>query len=83
MRLKDTPNVIDVRCHALIGAVEFASRPDAVGQRGAEIGKKAYELGLWCRNIGDSIVLSPPLIISESEIDDIFAIIEEAAKAAG
>jgi beta-alanine--pyruvate transaminase len=66
-----------------MGAIEFSSRPGAVGQRGADIGKKAYELGLWCRNIGDSIVLSPPLTITESEIDDIFSIIQAAAKAAG
>lgn len=83
MSLKGTANVIDVRCHALMGAIEFSSRPGAVGQRGADIGKKAYELGLWCRNIGDSIVLSPPLTITESEIDDIFSIIQAAAKAAG
>ena len=83
MSLQNTANVIDIRCHALIGAIEFASLPGAVGQRGAEIGKKAYEMGLWCRNIGDIIVLSPPLIISESEINDTFAIIAEAAAAVG
>jgi beta-alanine--pyruvate transaminase len=83
MRLKDTPNVIDIRCHALIGAIEFSSRPGAVGQRGALIAKRCYELGLWGRNIGDSIVLSPPLIISKSEIDNIFDIIGEAAASVG
>ena len=78
MGLKGLPNVIDVRCFALLGAVEVAPRADAPMARGAEIAKRCYEKGAWVRPIGDSIVLSPPLIISESEIATIFNIIGEA-----
>jgi beta-alanine--pyruvate transaminase len=78
MGLKGLPNVIDVRCFALLGAVEVTPRADAPMARGAEIAKRCYEKGAWVRPIGDSIVLSPPLIISESEIATIFNIIGEA-----
>jgi beta-alanine--pyruvate transaminase len=50
-------------------------------QRGLEVARRCYELGLWTRNIGDMIVLSPPLIISEDEITQMFDIIIEAVKA--
>ena len=80
MRLMGKPNVIDVRCHALIGAIEFSPRPGAPMARGAEVAKRCYEMGLWSRNIGDMIVMSPPLIISEDEITRMFDIICKAVE---
>jgi beta-alanine--pyruvate transaminase len=81
LRLQGQPHVIDVRCHALIGAIEFAPRPGAPMQRGLEVAQRCYALGLWARNIGDMIVLSPPLIISEAEITQMFDTVVEAVKA--
>ncbi|MFT7219869.1 MAG: beta-alanine--pyruvate transaminase [Candidatus Azotimanducaceae bacterium] len=78
MSLKGTPNVIDIRCLPLIGAIEMAPRDGAPGARGAEVAKKCYEKGLWARPIMDAIVLSPPLIVSEEEITEIFGIIIES-----
>ncbi|MCB1645239.1 MAG: aspartate aminotransferase family protein [Pseudomonadales bacterium] len=78
MKLRDLPGVIDIRCHALIGAIELRPRAGEPMQRGVEVGKRCYELGLWARNIGDIIVLSPPLIISEAEIKQIFSVIAQA-----
>jgi beta-alanine--pyruvate transaminase len=81
LRLQGQPHVIDVPSHALIGAIEFAPRPDAPMKRGLEVARRCYELGLWARNIGDMIVLSPPLIISEDEISQMFDLILEAVNA--
>jgi beta-alanine--pyruvate transaminase len=81
MQLKGVKNVIDVRCFALIGAIEMSPRPGAPLARGAEAAKRCYERGAWVRAIGDSLVLSPPLIISEDEITRLFNIIEEAIEA--
>lgn len=77
LSLKDSPNVIDVRCIGLIGAIELSPRPGAPMQRGVEAGKKCYDKGLWVRNIGDILVFSPPLIITKAEITQMFAIIGE------
>jgi len=57
---------------------ELAPREGAPMQRGAAVAKRCYEKGAWVRPIGDSLVLSPPLIISEAEIKRIFEIIGEA-----
>lgn len=75
LSLKGMPNVIDVRCFGLIGAVELAPRKGAPMQRGMEAGKKCYEAGLWVRNIGDALVFSPPLIISPEEITRLFEVV--------
>lgn len=80
LRLQGEPNVIDVRCLGYIGAIELAPRPDAPGQRGIEVGKRCYDNGVWVRNIGDIITLSPPLIISQDEITQVFDTIIEAVR---
>ena len=59
----------------------MAPRPGEPGARGAEAAKHCYDNGAWVRAIGDSLVLSPPLIISEAEITDIFTIIHDAIEA--
>jgi len=80
LSLKDEPKVIDVRCLPLIGAIEVEPRPGAPTQRGVVIAKKCYEKGLWARNIGDAIVLSPPLIITKEQITKVFGIIQESIR---
>ena len=81
LNLKGLRNVIDIRCLPLIGAIELAPRAGEPGARGAEVGKLCYENGLWARNIADAIVLSPPLIVTEEEITQIFDIIGNAISA--
>jgi beta-alanine--pyruvate transaminase len=80
LSLKDEPNVIDVRCLPMIGAIEVAARDGAPMERGGEIARRCYEKGLFARNIGDSIVLSPPLIITEAQISEIVGIIGESIR---
>ena len=70
--LKDLPNVVDLRNLGLVGAIELASRPDAPGARGYEAMIKAWDKGIMIRVTGDIIALSPPLIISETEIQTLF-----------
>jgi beta-alanine--pyruvate transaminase len=70
--LKEMPHVIDVRNIGLIGAIEFAPDPAQPGKRAYERFVKAFENGLLVRQTGDIIALSPPLIISKSEIDQLF-----------
>ena len=71
--LKGLPNVVDIRNIGLVGAVELASRPEAVGQRGYEVFNRAFfEQNLMVRCTGDVIALSPPLILNKEHIDRIF-----------
>jgi beta-alanine--pyruvate transaminase len=70
--LKGLPNVIDIRNLGLMAAVELAPRDGAVGARGYEAMVKAFESGLLVRLTGDALAFSPPLIVSEAQIDRMF-----------
>jgi beta-alanine--pyruvate transaminase len=70
-------NVIDIRNLGLIGGIEFASREGAVGARAFEIHVKCFERGVLARFTGDTIALSPPLIIEKEHIDELFGTLAE------
>jgi len=70
--LKGVRNVVDVRNMGLMGAIELASRDGAVGARGYDVHCKAFfEEDLLVRYTGDILAMSPPLIISANQIDEI------------
>jgi beta-alanine--pyruvate transaminase len=72
MSLKSLPNVLDIRTVGLVAAIDLASRPDAVGQRAYEALERAFgEFGIMIRTTGETIALTPPLIISEDQIGDL------------
>jgi beta-alanine--pyruvate transaminase len=81
--LRGLPGVIDVRNIGLMGAVELAPRDGAPGKRGYDVFLAALNDGLYARYTGDIIALSPPLIVSESEIARIVETLARAIKAAG
>ena len=73
MGLKGLPNVLDIRTVGLTAGIDLASRPDAVGKRAYDVMEKAFhEEGVMVRNMGDTLALTPPLIVSEAEIGEIF-----------
>ena len=73
MALKGLPNVLDIRTVGLVAGIDLASRPDAVGKRAYEAMIKGFaDQGVLMRITGDTIALSPPLIVSEAEIGEIF-----------
>ncbi len=78
--LKDLPNVIDIRNLGLMGAVEMRPRDGAPTIRAFDIYLKCYEKGLLVRQTGDIIALSPPLIVSEEQIDDMTNILGDAIR---
>jgi beta-alanine--pyruvate transaminase len=64
--LKGLPHVIDIRNLGLIAAVELESIPGQVTARAFDAFLKCYEAGLLIRTTGDTIALSPPLIVEKS-----------------
>ena len=56
---------------ALDAAVELAPRPGAPTVRAMEVFQKAFDAGLLLRCTGDILALSPPLIVSKGQIDEI------------
>ncbi len=73
MSLRGLPRVLDVRTVGLTAGIDLASRPDAVGRRAYEAMEKAFhEENLVVRITGETIALTPPLIVSEAQIGEIF-----------
>ena len=74
MALRGRPGVLDVRTVGLTAGIDLASKPDGFGKRAYAAMEKAFhEHGVMIRVTGDTIALSPPLIMSEHEIEEIFA----------
>jgi len=78
--LKGLPHVIDLRNTGLIGAIELEPMKDKPTVRAFSAFLKCFEKGLLVRTTGDTIALSPPLIISRSQIDEIFDTISGVLK---
>ncbi len=70
--LRDSPHVADIRNIGLIGGIELTPRPGAPGARAYELFTGCFEAGVLVRASGEIIALSPPLIISKAQIDEIF-----------
>ncbi len=66
--LADAPFVIDIRTIGLVAGIELTPRPGAPGARASEAFAKAFDKGSLIRITGDTIALSPPLIIQRDEI---------------
>ena len=68
--LRDIPHLIDIRNYGLLGAITFAPNTDKYPTGvGVPVHNKCFENGLLCRAVADNMVMSPPLTISEQEID--------------
>ncbi|MFN3466023.1 MAG: aspartate aminotransferase family protein [Terricaulis sp.] len=82
MSLKGLPNVLDIRCVGITVGIDLASKPDAVGKRGYEAMDRGFhDEGIMLRAVGDSLAMSPPLIVSESQIGEIFEKVARVIKA--
>lgn len=74
MELKDHPLVEDIRQLGLCAAFDLKPMPGAPAKRGFEVMKAGFhDHDIMLRATGDTICLSPPLIVSESEIGDILS----------
>ena len=76
--LAKLPNIIDIRNIGLVAAIQFSSREDGVGKRAYDIFNNCFWDGTLVRASGDMILLSPPLIIEQSQIEQIVSCLEKA-----
>jgi beta-alanine--pyruvate transaminase len=75
--LRARQHVIDVRNIGLVAGIELTPRTGEPARRAYETFVKCYERGVLIRTTGDTIALSPPLIINKSEIDTLFGTVGE------
>jgi beta-alanine--pyruvate transaminase len=70
--LKDKPGVLDIRQVGLTAAIDITSWKDAPGKRAFVAMDKAFhDEGMMIRTSGDCLVVTPPLIMSESDAGQI------------
>ncbi|MGJ4930696.1 aspartate aminotransferase family protein [Bradyrhizobium sp. HKCCYLS2038] len=82
MSLKGLPNVLDIRTVGLTAGIDLASLPDAVGKRGYSAMEHAFHnTDLMLRIAGDTLALTPPLIINEDQIGEIIDKVGKVIKA--
>ncbi|MBA4757444.1 aspartate aminotransferase family protein [Sphingosinicella sp.] len=84
-RLDDHPLVGETRSIGLLGAVEIVADKKTAARFGGKEGNAGpvvrdfcIENGLMVRGIRDTIVMSPPLVISRQQIDDLVDIIRRS-----
>ncbi|MGR5352497.1 aminotransferase class III-fold pyridoxal phosphate-dependent enzyme [Vibrio sp. DNB22_19_2] len=77
--LKGIDSIVDIRNDGLIGAVQFsdASHGKPIG---FDILKQCYDKGVMVRSMGNTIALSPPLVIKKEHIDVIVDTLDQVAK---
>jgi beta-alanine--pyruvate transaminase len=80
--LKGEPNVIDVRNFGLLGGVELQALAGEPSKRGYAVFLDCYEQGVMVRSTGDTIALTPPLIVQRAHIDQIVETLRGAIRRA-
>ena len=79
--LRGLPNVIDIRDTGLVAGIELQPRPGKPTQRAVKVFERCFDTGLLTRTTGDTVVLSPPLIIETAHVDRITETLTEAIRA--
>ena len=80
--LRETKHVIDAHNIGLVGAIELEPMPGEPTKRAFSCFLECFERGVLIRTTGDIIALSPPLIISKGQIDEIVGTLSDVLKAA-
>lgn len=81
--LRAEPYVTDIRNLGLVAGIELASVPEQIGVRGAAVMTDCFQHGLLVRVTGDTIALSPPLIVEHEQIDMIIDGVRAAIRRLG
>lgn len=79
--LEGVPHVIDVRNIGLVGGIELEPIPGHPGKRAFDAYLECWDRGLMIRTTGDTIALSPPLIVESGHIDQMVSTIADVLKA--
>jgi beta-alanine--pyruvate transaminase len=72
MALKNEPNVLDIRTVGITAGIDLAPKDNSPGLRGLDALKSAFaDHDLMLRVAGDTLALTPPLIVSEAQVGEI------------
>lgn len=78
--VRGAPHVKDIRNLGLVAGIELEPRPGQPGARGYEVFLKCLERGVLVRYTGDILAFSPPLIVTEAQIAELFDTVRQVLK---
>ena len=78
--LRDEPNVIDIRNIGMIGAVELKPHADGPGKRAYQTYLNCWRNNLVVRYTGDTLAMSPALIMTEANIEQLVETLRQAIR---
>ena len=82
LSLKGAPHVVDIRPIGMMCGIDLESIPGKPAARGYETIERMYfEHDLYVRVTGDTMIVAPPLIATESNIADTTARIRKVLQA--
>ncbi|MGA1168472.1 MAG: aminotransferase class III-fold pyridoxal phosphate-dependent enzyme, partial [Burkholderiaceae bacterium] len=76
--MRDLPGVVGIRSLGLAAAVEL--EPGSAGKRAYDIFLDCFGKGVLVRSAGDVLVLAPPFIVQDSQIDQMVSTLAESIK---
>jgi beta-alanine--pyruvate transaminase len=79
--LRDLGLVTDIRNLGLMAGIDLKPRADAPGARGYAAMVAAFEAGILIRATGDTLAMSPPLIVTEAQIDQLVSTVRAVISA--
>ena len=68
--MKDIKCVESIRNYGLLGGIDIQMR-DKPGKAGFQVYKECYKAGLNIKPTGDALIIAPPFICDEKNIDEI------------
>ncbi|HEV7393502.1 MAG TPA: aspartate aminotransferase family protein, partial [Burkholderiales bacterium] len=81
------PYVIDVRSIGMVAGIELEPLAGKPAARAFEAFLRCFDKDVLIRTTGDTIAISPPLIISKQQIDELVGkladVLREAGRASG
>lgn len=80
--LRGEPHVVDVRNIGLVGGVELAPIPGEPTKRAFGVFLDCWQQGVMLRTTGDTVAMSPPLIIERAQIDQLVDTLRQALRRA-
>ncbi len=79
--LRAATGVIDVRNHGLIAGIELQPREGRPTERALAVFRRCFDEGVLVRVTGDTVALSPPLIIEKPQVDRLVSTLADAIHA--
>lgn len=72
--LRDLPVVTDIRGYGMLCGIDLSLK-ERPGMRGHEVQKALFEAGLHLKATGDTLLVAPPFVIEDEQLDEMASIL--------